>query len=446
MGKIKITLSNPQRDFCASPARFSLWRANRRQGKTNGAEYRAGKIAIKRPNIVVWYVAQDASLCKEMNVPLFEQIFYESGAIKSYSKSDRCFEMFNGSKVYFKTANSSDGLRGRKIHHLVCEEPTYWQNGHDIYHNILRPQLADTMGSCDIIFTPPTIKAPKGAEWVRRLEGMFKEEIAKGNKEYAVYHNTIYDSPFITEAERENLKRMTDPETWQCEYMAEYNDKQGQVYWEFDPLTRKTSLDPKEAVLMRVRGMDFGIADNTACIWISLLQGNRVHIEQEYIANNLDVPSHATAIKRLTTYPPQYTVLDSACWARDASLSSVAKRFAEQGIACLQATKDFDGSVSDMKRMMSNGLITVDPRCQGIINALASWQWGAHEDDCLAAMRYGIDALIRTGKLLPPIRSPKDDTRNVYQKMMDTEKAVAALNKKMQYRNFGIIGPAFKII
>ena len=440
-----ITFSESQKRFINCKARFKMWRASRRQGKTNAAEYDHGKFAIKTPNTTNWYVAQDLALCNELNIPLFRDT-WKPELIHGYSKSERKFSLYNESSFYFKTANSSDSLRGRKVHRLTCEEPTYWQNGSDIYHNILRPQLSDTLGSCAIIFTPPTQKAPKGAEWVRRLEAMWLEEIKNGNPDYAVFHNTIWDSPYISESEKKELERLTDPETWQCEYMAEYNDKQGQVYWEFDPLTKKLVIDEKEPVLMRVRGMDFGIADNTACAWIDLLQNNRVHINDEYVANNLDVPTHSHAIKAKTKYAPNYTVLDSACWARDATLSSVAKRFAVEGIAAIQGTKDLDGSVSDLKRMCANGSITIDPKCINLLRALQDWQHGQHEPDILAATRYGIDALIRTGKLMPPVRIQKPTMMNHIQQVEEMERRMNKFNADMQAKRLHGPMPMFRII
>ena len=424
--KIKMQLSPKQINVLNGLKRFTLWRAGRRSGKTHGMEYAWATKALVRPNTINWYVAQDTALCKELNIPLFEKIIPHE-LIKDYSKSDKCFILYNNSKCYFKSANSSDSLRGRAIDNLACEEPSYWQNGHDIFHNILRPQLADTMGSAMLIYTPPTKKAPMGAEWVRRLEQTYQEEIKAGSTEYAVFRSSIWDNPFITESEKLTLQKTTDPDTWQTEYMGEYNDKVGQVYWEFDPLTRKMVVDSNEPVLCRIRGMDFGISDNTACSWISLLSGNRVYISQEYIANNMDVPSHAKIIKERTREAVQYTVLDSACWARDASLTSVAKRFSAEGIGCTQGTKDLDGSTSDMKVMFTNGNIYINPACTGLLQAIDSWQHGQHEPDILAATRYAIDALIRTGKLMPPQRK-HGPMLNHIQQMEDIQKKMQRLN------------------
>jgi hypothetical protein len=427
-------MSDMQTSFCQSRARFKLWRAGRRSGKTDAQVYDWGKWAFLHPHTINWYVAQDSATVKELTIPLFERTFPHE-LIKDYSKSDKCFTLFNGSYCYFKSANSADSLRGRKVHNLGCEEVAFWQNGADIYHNILRPQLSDTMGRASLVSSPPNKKAPTGAEWFRRLEQTFQEEINKGSTEYATFKSSIWENPYIDDEEKKALHRMTDPDTWAIEYLGEYCDKVGQVYWEFDPLTKKTI--PEAEPIMRVRGLDFGISDNTACAWVWLLPDNRVHIAEEYVANNTDVPTHAVAIKHRTQWPVSWTVLDSACWARDASLTSVAKRFAAEGIGAIQATRDLDGSISDMKRLFSNGLITISPTCTELLKAIDGWQHGQHEPDILAATRYAIDGLIRNGKLLPPSRRVHKTGFDILEEEKEMVRRMKSINDAIAQRGRG---------
>jgi hypothetical protein len=109
----------------------------------------------------------------------------------------------------------------------------------------------------------------------------------------------------------------------------------------------------------------------------------------------------------------------------------------------MPGTKDLDGSVSDMKVMFSNGNITIDPKCVRLLQAINDWQWGQHEPDILAALRYAINALIRNGKLMPPIRTDRPDTRNAIEKRIEMEKRIVALNNKLAGKDKGM---SFKII
>lgn len=439
---IKFKPTPKQKEVLQGSKRFTLWRAGRRGAKTHLAVYKQGKYALLHAKTRNWYVAQDTSLLNEEIMPLFESIFGE--VIKDYSASMKRYTLVNDSLMYFKSANSNNSLRGRALDSLVAEECVYWKHGGTLFHDTLRPQLVDRLGWSIAISSPPSKKCPVGAEWFRRLEQMYLEEIKAGSTEYSVFHSTIYDNPHMDRAEIDKIRAKEDPDTWQIEYMGEYCDKVGQVYWEYDPLTKKLPLDTKEPVLMRVRGMDFGIADNTACAFVCLLNGNRIHIEDEYVANNLDVPSHARAIRAKTILQPAWTILDSACWARDATLSSVAKRFAAEGINSIQGTKDLDGSISDLKLMFSQGLITIDPKCTNMLQAIESWQHGTHEPDILAASRYAIDALIRGGKLMPPVR--KDAPMlNVIHLRDELEKRMNRLNAALDHKaRFGN-NPAIRV-
>ena len=199
-----------QTAFCSSRARFKIWRAGRRSGKTDAQVYDWGKWAFLHPNTINWYVAQDTATVKELTIPLFERTFPHE-LIKDYSKSDKRFTLFNNSYCYFKSANSADSLRGRKVHNLGCEEVAFWQNGADIYHNILRPQLSDTMGRASLVSSPPNKKAPTGAEWFRRLEQTFQEEINKGSTEYATFKSSIWENPYIDEEEKKAIPPCPTP-------------------------------------------------------------------------------------------------------------------------------------------------------------------------------------------------------------------------------------------
>jgi len=249
-----------------------------------------------------------------------------------------------------------------------------------------------------------------------------------------VLHNTIWDSPFIKDTEKKDLERLTDPETWSCEYLAEYNDKIGQVYWEFNPIEKTLDIDPTTNVIMRVRGLDWGLDDNTGCAYIALLPDNRVHIYDEHVENNLDVPEQATRIKNKTIIPVAWTCLDSSCWNRLPGVESVARRFMAAGIPVMPATKDFDGSTSDMKVMFSNGKITVSPKCTRTLQAIQEYQWGQHEPDILAALRYGVNGLIRAGKLLRPASTAKPTMLNHIQQYEETEKRMAKLNAALAHK------------
>jgi hypothetical protein len=427
--------------------RFAIVRAGRRTGKTVLAVYLLLKYAIQHPGSLVWYCALDIATLNELVLPQLEKICPPELWSKK-NKQTRIFTLKNGSIIALKTLDSGDGLRGRSVDFMVLEEAAFANHLDSLWQDILSPQLMGRGGRA--LF----ISSPNGSNYFRRLEIQALEEIRlSGNSmdcEWSVHTGNIYDNPYIPREEIERKRRITPEETWEAEFCGRYVDSIGLVYWDMDPARNLIDCAPKLTPVYNIRGMDFGIADNTACAWIAALPNNKAYIFKEHSSNNLDVLAQANIIKDRTSVMIKYSVLDSACWAIDASMTSVAKRFCAAGIPVNQATRDFNGSVSDMKLLLSNGDILIDRSCTKLIENIQSWQHGQHEPDILAATRYGIASLIKAGRLIPPIRKNRpfdiiDYVRNREENARLSARALAMLGrggapKQLAFRFYDSLG------
>jgi hypothetical protein len=408
---VKVTLFKKQREIITGMRRFNIIRAGRRLGKTFLATYAMFKFAATHANAVCWYVASDIATCNDHAIPEFLRLCPPE-LIRSHNKQTRTIILFNGAQLCWKTAESADSLRGRGIDFLILDECAFWKNGLDLWQDVLSPQLMGRGGRAMFI------TSPNGSNWFRRLESQIAAEIhSNPGWDWAVFHGTIYDAENITKEEIEAKRKITPQLTWDQEYLAKYVDQLGLVYWDFNRALFVTNVAPPGRVV-HARGMDWGLDDNTAAVFISQLANKKAYVYAEYVANNTDVPTHARAIKAIyPEFPIRHSVLDSTCWNRDASMTSVAKRFELAGIPVMQATGDFDGSVSDVKALLTNGDILIHESCKHLLEAMESWNWGSHEPDVLAAFRYGIDSFVRMGGLMPPIktagapRTPQDMLR-----------------------------------
>ena len=427
---IKVNLFKKQREIIAGMRRFNIVRAGRRLGKTFLATYAMLKFAITHGNSVCWYVASDIATCTDHAIPEFLRLCPPE-LIRSHNKQTRTIVLFNGAQLCWKTAESADALRGRGIDFLILDECAFWKNGFDLWQDVLSPQLMGRGGRCMFI------TSPNGSNWFRRLETQMTEAIQNGTtKEWAIFHGTIFDAENITKEEIESKRAVTPQLTWDQEYMAVYVDQIGLVYWEYRPLfnTVKAPPFPIEKLIYSVRGLDWGMDDNTAATWINSYPNGIAYVADEYVANNLDAATQAQRIVRHNPMPIKFSVLDSSCWSRDPAGSSVAKRFAANGLAAMQATREFDSSVSDVKGLIAAGKILVSDHCVNLLRALEAWQHGSHEPDILAAFRYGIAALIKQGKLMPPIRTAAPTNILDYIKQrekdaLESQRALAAIQR-----------------
>lgn len=395
---VNVQLSKKQQEVLDGMTRFTIFRAGRRLGKTYLASYALLKYAATHSNSLSWYVCLDISTCVELAIPQFEAICPPE-LIKSKNRQTRTYTLINGARIVWKTAETYDALRGRGLDFVVLEEAAWWPKGKLLWYDVLRPQLTGNGGRA--LF----ISSPNGSNWMRQLEVAATELIAKGSKEWSIFTGSIFDNPRIAPDEIATLRASTPATTWNQEYLGLFEDKIGLVYWDFIRAKHCKLNPPITSHLMNIRGLDYGLDDDTACVWIAALDGKKAHVFAEHSCNGLDVPSHARIIKQKTAdLHIKYTTIDQSCYNRDASQTSVARRFEAAGIPVTRATKDLDGSLSDVKTLLSNGDITIGANCLKLMDALETWQHGSHEPDILAAFRYAIDSLVRNGLLIPPVR------------------------------------------
>ncbi len=431
--KVDVKLSPKQTEVFKGMKRFTIFRAGRRSGKTWLAIYWLFRRAWAMDNSVSWYVALDVASCNELALPQFLRICPPE-IIRSFNKTSRKIVLINGATILFKTAESRDGLRGRSIDTLVCEEAAYWHCGNELWHEVLRAQVADSLGH--VLF----ISSPKGNNWFRQLEVKALDGIRLGKKDWAVYSATIWDNPFITNEEKLALQDTTPELVWRQEYLAEFVDEVGQVYWEINPIKNIVDIPPTSPVMLSVRGLDWGIGDFTACTWINLLQDGRAFVSQEYEEQNLSAQAQAKAIIGATFTNPRWSFLDSSAFKRESDLSSVAQRFAVAGLPCIPATKDLDGSLSDVKALIADGKLIITRKCRRILSYMQTWEHGSHEPDLLAALRYGVAGLVKSGKLIPPVRYAKPKTIT---ELIEGDKVTQARQDRINAKYSGL--PTLKV-
>lgn len=398
--QISLSLSEWQKRVDSAKTRFKLLRAGRRSGKT----YYAPKwildhaIARKRP---VFYVAPTQKQAKDLIWnPL--KAFIPKPIIADISEQGLNIRLKNGNFIGVRGSDNENAIRGFGLGGVVMEEAAF-QKQH-IWDEILRPQLADEMGEALLMSSPN----PKLA-WFRKQE----EAAKKRPQEWSVFHATPYDNPHLPQGEIESIKAdllsKGKEDTWRQEYLAEYVDKIGVVYWELDEKEHTTDADLSGSVKFWVRGMDWGIDDNTAVIWIGLMESGAIYVSTEYVVNNTSIATIAEAMRNKSIGRTiQASVLDASAFKRESDFSSVARRFATLGIKTMPGIKTPDLGISAIKELLGANRIIFNRSCGALLEGLKSWNWETHEPDPCAALRYGISYLVQanyiklSGIIAPP--------------------------------------------
>ena len=312
-----------------------------------------------------------------------------SQLIKKKLEQQLELHLINGSTIMVRGSDAENSIRGHALDLLIMDEAAFQKR--EIWDVILRPSLADRIGSAVIASTP------NGNNWFKE-----QEAVALTDKEWKVYHYTIYDNPHLSHDEinkiKDSLLAQGKDLVWEQEYLAEYVDKVGTVYCE---LTEDNIADlsniPRRLTAV---GLDWGVGDEATSAVVSVLSTGQVYFESYTAVNNTSSTEAASIILRNVNslgICPRIWKLDASSFKRERDLGSVSKDYQRAGIPCSPATKDLDSSISYVKSLLTSKKLIVNSNLQRILIEMRKWQYGQHEPDILAAMRYAIAGLAEAG-------------------------------------------------
>lgn len=392
--KLPITLTPKQKEIDESPARFKVVKGGRRGGKTKYGAYWLAKRALTVPG-KHWYVCQSMDLIRDEMWPNLCEILGDY----IVRKDDRLFRMdiSNGvfrSTIVCKSAQMENALRGRGLSSLELDEASFVRPR--MWDTILRPMLADKKGPALIMSS-----AKKG--WFTQI---FNYSVKAEDPDWRGFHMTIYDNPYISRDEIEQIKKSTPIDVWKQEYMGEEVSNQGQVYAEY---TDRVLYDPDIHYLGAqswpcVVGMDWGTSANAAAVWLHIGPEGELFAHREHVRNGWDVARHSNVIRSFSSTvsaPLIEYVLDSSAFRKESTGISVADQFRKFGIYCRRDEKDVQGSLNLVKQFLRGDghrpWLRINQSCPMLISAIQEWEWDEHEPDVVVALRYAVAHAVRRG-------------------------------------------------
>jgi hypothetical protein len=298
----------------------------------------------------------------------------------------------NGSRLHLMGSDNPDSLRGPAPSSFTFEEAAFQKTG--MWSEVMRPNIMPKKAPGLFISTP------KGYNWFYDLE-----QAAKNDPEWATFHYTVYDNPHLDPSEIEKARISCDsPAVWNQEYMAEYEASVGRVFAALDADKHTASLSIPSGNVYR--SVDWGMRDNTACLW-GTLKDKKLFIYREYLANNLSAPQQAQIIKRMTT--PQETVVSTAI-SHDAAKQDPAMQgltviwhFRNAGITPLRpSTRDKENSRQMVNDLIRQDRLIIDKnRCPKLWKQLMAYEWKDTSmekpedtpDDAVDSLHYLVEML-----------------------------------------------------
>lgn len=205
--------------------RFNVIAAGRRFGKTFFSvkmacwyarhTHWADGTSLKGAN--VWYVSPTMDLALETVAPM---ILEELGdEVVQHHKVQNWIQLENGCRIYLKSANRPENLRGRALRFVILDEisvmpPALWET-------IIRPMLVDKEGHALIIGTP----VGKG-----KLYELYRHACQKTSDWWAGWKFKTVDNPQISKTEVEQAGGVMDSAQFKQEFEADFETGGGNVF------------------------------------------------------------------------------------------------------------------------------------------------------------------------------------------------------------------------
>ncbi len=189
------------------PARFKLWRAGRRTGKSRAAllagvdghgPRKAGQPALRgllQGGDIVWLspdYPQSAAIWREEILPRFDG---RPGV--TVNRSERRVEVQGLGSLELRSAEAIDGIRGRRLDGVIVDEAAHLDLEYAL-GGVILPTLLDRGGWLLVISSPNGGHDGNQQKRVPSWFNLLAEEAEAGKAEWAAFHNRTEDNPTLS--------------------------------------------------------------------------------------------------------------------------------------------------------------------------------------------------------------------------------------------------------
>lgn len=316
-----IGLSDGQKQVLASPARFKVLAAGRRFGKSKLCALMA-TAALLEPNRRIWVVGPEYIHVEKIFREVYKilvndlQMFKKNqeGVILRNTKGDYVISLPNGSVLEGKSASNPDSMAGDPLDLIIFDEAALASNLDFVWDQILRPTLADNIGSAIFISSPrgknEFYKLFKLGELGKRqssgLAKIQKYDNGEDNdlRDWSCWTFPSYSNPFISREEYDKAKKTAlikgKYEVFKQEWDADFNAVTDVSFPEFKAfITEENDQGIRVEKPYHVQdyrfspsygpwfaACDFNIARPASTVYIQVDASNNVIIFDELFRNN----------------------------------------------------------------------------------------------------------------------------------------------------------------
>ena len=357
-----MRLSKAQKQISNSDARFRVAACGRRFGKSFLAINEVAKFA-RQPNQLICIIAPTYRQVKQVFFNELKERLYAINWIKSVNQSDLCITLVNNSKIYLRSSDNHDALRGSKYNFVVLDECSFIDS--ETWFSVVRPMLSDTMG--DALF----ISSPTGRNWFYDLWVN-----SKANDEWESFQFTTLDGGNVPADELEQAKLDLDARTFEQEYLAQFVTWTQTVYYAFTDDNIKALPGNLDAQTPLHCGFDFNISPGTCTV--SVLKGDSMYVIDEIIIYSSNTTEMCQELRLRYPTNPIFAYPDASGAQRRTSANGLTDHIILANAGFKLRVNNTNPSVID-RINSTNARFTdstgqhnlfIDPRCRQLREAL----------------------------------------------------------------------------
>ena len=402
-----------QRAFHNSTKRIRWFLGGNRSGKTRaGAQeviwWATGTHPFRtiKPPIYIWAVSLDFPTSRDVVQDVIKHLIGQR-YVKRWYEADRILELTNGSTVGFKSVDAGWEKFQGTAKDLIWfdEEPAY-----DVYQEC-RMRIVDRKGCMIGTMTPL-----HGMTWV--YDEIYEPWLEGSRDDIECFISSTKQNPHIPQEEVRALEDSYYDEEKEARLLGKFVEFAGLIFKDYKRGVHCVERFAIPKTWTRLRGLDPGINNPTACVWVAISPDNDFYIYDEYYRTDTNIEENARNIKAQTGLDEvSATYIDpSACNRNPAhpELKSIRDEYIRFGIPTIPANNDVMFGINKVKSLFKVNEKTGKPRlyifkdCQATLRELARYRWDTHRhhaeeknpkekpkkvmDHCMDALRYIIAA------------------------------------------------------
>jgi PBSX family phage terminase large subunit len=357
-----MMLTSAQKQIANCKNRFRVINCGRRFGKTTLATLEIVGKAVMNENQRIAYVAPTYQQARDIAWnEIKRHLPPDSSANPEYNESRLEIKVNTGSTIVLRGWESIETLRGQAFDYIVIDEVAMMRNFWSNWQEVIRPTLTDTRGKVMFISTP------KGFNHFYDLYNL-----ATKDNDYASFHFTSYDNPFLPVEELNKAKQELTEDRFAQEYLADFRKTEGLVYKEFDRTKHIYKDIPINSVLY-FAGIDFGFTNPCAVISIKKDNDNKFYVTKEWYKTGKtedEVAEYVASCKFNLAYP-------------DPEAASAIETLRRHKIGLREVTKGKDSirtGISIIRELFKQNRLFIHESCENLVYELETYSYPDKKD------------------------------------------------------------------